>query len=291
MTSETSKQRKSLKKSDKETNQEPFVAENTSTHTYFSLFQCQFNFFEYRFFSIDVSILNQDFVCQFLMSPFQPHDPNTYQSKKSKNVSLFLSNISQKPQWPAYSGPTSYLRIQPWIMVKCHPSHSPGFPISLHSNKTEVPKSILSPPPPPSCLLSIFVVSLYPSDSQVLVDVRRVVGDDSYRPRDPRELCGHIFTTCYMASENSSEDTCSRAKGLASQIGRQAGFLLKGFCLMSLRTILFLVLWFNSNNNNTNHNNHNNHNNATMSSSNIQNPASDSSTMQLYLNSYMYRIT
>uniref|UniRef100_A0A671VJA2 Glutamine-dependent NAD(+) synthetase n=1 Tax=Sparus aurata TaxID=8175 RepID=A0A671VJA2_SPAAU len=56
-------------------------------------------------------------------------------------------------------------------------------------------------------------------NSQVLVDVRRVVGDDSYRPRDPRELCGHIFTTCYMASENSSEDTCSRAKGLASQIG------------------------------------------------------------------------
>uniref|UniRef100_A0A671VIH7 Glutamine-dependent NAD(+) synthetase n=1 Tax=Sparus aurata TaxID=8175 RepID=A0A671VIH7_SPAAU len=85
--------------------------------------------------------------------------------------------------------------------------------------RRKVPKSILSPPPPPSCLLSIFVVSLYPSDSQVLVDVRRVVGDDSYRPRDPRELCGHIFTTCYMASENSSEDTCSRAKGLASQIG------------------------------------------------------------------------
>uniref|UniRef100_A0A8C2WI37 Glutamine-dependent NAD(+) synthetase n=1 Tax=Cyclopterus lumpus TaxID=8103 RepID=A0A8C2WI37_CYCLU len=54
---------------------------------------------------------------------------------------------------------------------------------------------------------------------QVLEDVRRVVGDDSYRPEHPRELCGHIFTTCYMASENSSEDTCSRAKGLANQIG------------------------------------------------------------------------
>ncbi|XP_031704094.1 glutamine-dependent NAD(+) synthetase [Anarrhichthys ocellatus] len=56
-------------------------------------------------------------------------------------------------------------------------------------------------------------------NSQVLEDVRRVVGDDSYRPEHPRELCGHIFTTCYMASENSSEDTCSRAKGLANQIG------------------------------------------------------------------------
>uniref|UniRef100_A0A671VIH0 Glutamine-dependent NAD(+) synthetase n=1 Tax=Sparus aurata TaxID=8175 RepID=A0A671VIH0_SPAAU len=66
---------------------------------------------------------------------------------------------------------------------------------------------------------AIVCVSLGLLDLKVLVDVRRVVGDDSYRPRDPRELCGHIFTTCYMASENSSEDTCSRAKGLASQIG------------------------------------------------------------------------
>ncbi|XP_037344390.2 glutamine-dependent NAD(+) synthetase [Pungitius pungitius] len=56
-------------------------------------------------------------------------------------------------------------------------------------------------------------------NSQVLEDVRRVVADASYRPEHPRELCGHIFTTCYMASENSSEDTCSRAKGLANQIG------------------------------------------------------------------------
>lgn len=54
---------------------------------------------------------------------------------------------------------------------------------------------------------------------QVLEDIRRVVGDDSYCPQQPRELCGHIFTTCYMASENSSENTCNRAKFLANQIG------------------------------------------------------------------------
>ncbi|XP_070684228.1 glutamine-dependent NAD(+) synthetase-like [Pempheris klunzingeri] len=56
-------------------------------------------------------------------------------------------------------------------------------------------------------------------NSQVLQDVRGVVGDDSYSPQHPKELCGRIFTTCYMASENSSEDTCSRAKQLANQIG------------------------------------------------------------------------
>ncbi|XP_023281286.1 glutamine-dependent NAD(+) synthetase isoform X3 [Seriola lalandi dorsalis] len=56
-------------------------------------------------------------------------------------------------------------------------------------------------------------------NTQVLKDIRRVVGDDSYCPQQAKELCGRIFTTCYMASENSSEDTRNRAKELASQIG------------------------------------------------------------------------
>uniref|UniRef100_A0A8C6WYW7 Glutamine-dependent NAD(+) synthetase n=1 Tax=Neogobius melanostomus TaxID=47308 RepID=A0A8C6WYW7_9GOBI len=56
-------------------------------------------------------------------------------------------------------------------------------------------------------------------NSQVLADVRRVVGDEAYSPKDPKELCGRIFTTCYMSSENSSTDTRNRAQELASQIG------------------------------------------------------------------------
>uniref|UniRef100_A0A667WP74 Glutamine-dependent NAD(+) synthetase n=1 Tax=Myripristis murdjan TaxID=586833 RepID=A0A667WP74_9TELE len=54
---------------------------------------------------------------------------------------------------------------------------------------------------------------------QVLRDVRRVVGDEAYCPQRPKELCGRVFTTCYMASENSSEGTRGRAKDLAAQIG------------------------------------------------------------------------
>nr|XP_006642713.1 PREDICTED: glutamine-dependent NAD(+) synthetase isoform X1 [Lepisosteus oculatus] len=56
-------------------------------------------------------------------------------------------------------------------------------------------------------------------NSQVLEDVQRIVNDLSYIPQDPKELCGRIFTTCYMASENSSQDTYNRAKELAAQIG------------------------------------------------------------------------
>ncbi|XP_017159477.1 glutamine-dependent NAD(+) synthetase isoform X2 [Poecilia reticulata] len=57
------------------------------------------------------------------------------------------------------------------------------------------------------------------SNGEVLKDVRRVVGDDSYTPQNPKELCARLFTTCYMASENSSQDTCSRARDLAGEIG------------------------------------------------------------------------
>uniref|UniRef100_H3CCM2 Glutamine-dependent NAD(+) synthetase n=1 Tax=Tetraodon nigroviridis TaxID=99883 RepID=H3CCM2_TETNG len=56
-------------------------------------------------------------------------------------------------------------------------------------------------------------------NSQVLEDVRRVVGDSAYCPKQPRELCSRIFTTCYMGSENSTEDTRKRAKDLASEVG------------------------------------------------------------------------
>lgn len=56
-------------------------------------------------------------------------------------------------------------------------------------------------------------------DENVLADVRRIVGDGAYTPSDPSELAGKLFTTCYMGTENSSEDTRSRAAELAGQIG------------------------------------------------------------------------
>ncbi|XP_069760732.1 glutamine-dependent NAD(+) synthetase isoform X2 [Narcine bancroftii] len=56
-------------------------------------------------------------------------------------------------------------------------------------------------------------------NQQVLEDARRIVNNMNYTPKNPREFCRRIFTTCYMASENSSRETCNRAKELADQIG------------------------------------------------------------------------
>lgn len=53
----------------------------------------------------------------------------------------------------------------------------------------------------------------------VLNSVRKIISDPSYIPTDARELCGRLFFTSYMATENSSSDTKMRAKQLSHQIG------------------------------------------------------------------------
>lgn len=57
-------------------------------------------------------------------------------------------------------------------------------------------------------------------DQQVLADIQSLVNENNYTPQDPRELCGRLLTTCYMASENSSQETRGRATELAQQMGR-----------------------------------------------------------------------
>ncbi|KAJ6667101.1 hypothetical protein lerEdw1_017079 [Lerista edwardsae] len=56
-------------------------------------------------------------------------------------------------------------------------------------------------------------------NQKVLDDVHKIINDEAYTPTDPRELCGRLLTTCYMASENSSQDTRERAKSLAEELG------------------------------------------------------------------------
>jgi len=48
----------------------------------------------------------------------------------------------------------------------------------------------------------------------------KVTRDDSYFPKDVRSLCNDLLTTCYMGSENSSNETRLRAESLAKAIGR-----------------------------------------------------------------------
>eukprot|EP00928_Gymnodinium_smaydae_P098103 TRINITY_DN9046_c0_g5_i1.p1 TRINITY_DN9046_c0_g5~~TRINITY_DN9046_c0_g5_i1.p1 ORF type:complete len:796 (-),score=201.07 TRINITY_DN9046_c0_g5_i1:86-2389(-) len=57
------------------------------------------------------------------------------------------------------------------------------------------------------------------SKEQTLRDIRKITKRPSYTPKSWQELCGKIFTTCYMASQYSGDETTSRAATLAKCIG------------------------------------------------------------------------
>ena len=53
----------------------------------------------------------------------------------------------------------------------------------------------------------------------VLQALRTVVGIKDYVPKSAKEICNLIFSTCYMASANSSQKTRKRARELADFVG------------------------------------------------------------------------
>ena len=75
-------------------------------------------------------------------------------------------------------------------------------------------------------------------DETALANVRKITGESDYTPTDPAELCNRVLVTCYMGSENSSEETKNRAK-----VGKWGLTLLKFFFLfIDTRLLLFLIL-------------------------------------------------
>lgn len=76
------------------------------------------------------------------------------------------------------------------------------------------------------------------------MDTRRIVGepeDSTYVPEDAKELCGRIFHTCYMGTQNSSKDTRSRAKQLSEAIGSYHVDLNMDTAVSAVQTIFSTV--------------------------------------------------
>ncbi|XP_066582206.1 glutamine-dependent NAD(+) synthetase [Prorops nasuta] len=68
-------------------------------------------------------------------------------------------------------------------------------------------------------MCEMIVEAVNKGDTEVLKEVRKIVGDYEYYPTDPKKLCNTLLVTCYMGTENSSAATKTRAAELASQIG------------------------------------------------------------------------
>lgn len=53
----------------------------------------------------------------------------------------------------------------------------------------------------------------------VLEDLRRITEKENFLPANPKEICQELFTTCYMAAENSSAESNSLVHDLTDSIG------------------------------------------------------------------------
>lgn len=85
------------------------------------------------------------------------------------------------------------------------------------------------------------------ADEQILADCRSIVSDQSYTPKDPSDLCHRLLYTCYMGTENSSEETKLRAAGLASEINANHSRHLAHYCSYFIVMMAFPLYIFQCN--------------------------------------------
>ncbi|KAG8438284.1 hypothetical protein GDO86_008826 [Hymenochirus boettgeri] len=122
---------------------------------------------------------------------------------------------SNPVQWK-YHSPEEEISLGPacWLWDYLRRSKQSGFllPLSGGIDSSAVACIVYS-------MCSLVCDAVQSGNRDVLKDVQQIVQDNNYEPRDAKEFCKRILTTCYMASENSSQDTNCRAADLAEQIG------------------------------------------------------------------------
>ncbi|XP_033063870.1 glutamine-dependent NAD(+) synthetase isoform X2 [Trachypithecus francoisi] len=126
-----------------------------------------------------------------------------------------LAPVSEPIEWK-YHSPEEEISLGPacWLWDFLRRSQQAGFLLPLSGGVDSAATACLV-----YSMCCQVCKSVRSGNQEVLADVRTIVNQISYTPQDPRDLCGRILTTCYMASKNSSQETCTRARELAQQIG------------------------------------------------------------------------
>ncbi|KAM7299174.1 glutamine-dependent NAD(+) synthetase isoform X1 [Ixodes scapularis] len=151
----------------------------------------------------------------------------TYKAAQSENYSRVVVDFSLSETDDALCPPTAPIEwvfptpeeeisLGPacWMWDYLRRSGQGGFflPLSGGVDSASVASLVFS-------MCRLVCSSVRDGDAEVLQDVRRIVGDPDYVPREPRDLCNRVLVTCYMGTENSSRETRALAKDLANQVG------------------------------------------------------------------------
>ncbi|KAI4591800.1 hypothetical protein KJ359_012180 [Pestalotiopsis sp. 9143b] len=78
-----------------------------------------------------------------------------------------------------------------------------------------------------SCSVTVFVYgmarlvlqSISVGETTTLADLRRLTGEPEFLPKTAQEIVSKLLHTCFMGTKHSSNDTKSRAKNLAQEVG------------------------------------------------------------------------
>ncbi|XP_075401339.1 glutamine-dependent NAD(+) synthetase isoform X2 [Tenrec ecaudatus] len=126
-----------------------------------------------------------------------------------------LLPLSEPRQWK-YHSPAEEISLGPacWLWDFLRRSQQGGFLLPLSGGLDSAATACIV-----FSMCHLVCEAVRDGNQQVLADVRTIVDETTYTPQYPQELCRRLLTTCYMASENSSQDTCQRARELAQQIG------------------------------------------------------------------------
>ncbi|CAO0790766.1 unnamed protein product [Mucor circinelloides] len=122
-----------------------------------------------------------------------------------------------KPQPPFYHSPEEEIALGPacWLWDYLRRSKTAGYFLPLSGGIDSCATATIV-----ASMCRLVVKEAAEGNRHVLEDARRLAGEgDSYTPTDPREFAHRIFYTCYMGTENSSNETRKRAKDLAEVIG------------------------------------------------------------------------
>ncbi|KAI8613527.1 hypothetical protein BC830DRAFT_1258240 [Chytriomyces sp. MP71] len=115
-----------------------------------------------------------------------------------------------------YHSPSEEIRLGPacWLWDYLRRSKTNGYFLPLSGGIDSCSTALIV-----YSMCNIVCETISSGDEQALKDLRGVVGDTSYNPTDPKELCNRILHTSYMGTSNSSDETKTRASRLAADIG------------------------------------------------------------------------
>ena len=125
------------------------------------------------------------------------------------------SIIPSKPQPIKYHTPEEEIALGPacWLWDYLRRSKCGGYFLPLSGGIDSCATAVIVH------LMCRLVVEAIPNDEQVLKDIQAITHDEGFVPKTPQDIAQRIFYTSFMGTENSSKETRSRSKELASKIG------------------------------------------------------------------------